>query len=646
MNKKMKWDIHKWSLEQLVSKVVEKKIILPKFQRNLVWNKEQKEELFNSIKKEYPIGMLLFFKNDNSDSQLSILDGLQRITTIYSLFRNVFSCIKIEEIKEICEKYFFNYSDESTKESCKIFSEIMEEKNLKKNWIDWFASFLKNEFLENYHLLEEDIAIQNNYREIDILFDKLKKYCYEENTNKKISSKKNEIKVKYENFFSTHKEFIQYKLRDILELYKEIKTNKYNVPCMEFEGDNEEIMEIFTKLNEQGSKLKKIDIYKSIWEKNYIKILDVNIHKTSNEFFENINRNFGIELEDSKSINSYEIIYYALKKSLLDLKGDNNWIKLTFLKKNNEKFVLNHLEILLNILKTYFSKKLDSSEVDWKESDIDLGKIVEENIKIMEDIEKMVKSITKSFDFSNRIFNELNYIKGNKKNDNINIDLFPSSSHSVAIICNTLWLILNNNSETFDFNEFKKNYYKKYMSRFIHDLISETFNTSSSKNAFKSVKENHYIDGIDSKELIKDLESYFQKEKNKKNISKNSILIANLAQQDFISASKMAKNDFHYDHLVPKKISKNFKGYNSIANLSLLTESENLEKKDYFESNLIEKYDYLFKIENIGEEYDKLKNTLLEAFIIFWEKNNQENFDKYLNIRENMLIFIIKKNIL
>ena len=75
--------------------------VLPEFQREYVWHREQAKQLMVSLFKGYPTGSLLFWKTSNPPDIKNnavardkigttsvILDGQQRLTTLYMLTRN------------------------------------------------------------------------------------------------------------------------------------------------------------------------------------------------------------------------------------------------------------------------------------------------------------------------------------------------------------------------------------------------------------------------------------------------------------------------------------------------------------------------------------------------------------------------------
>ena len=63
-------------VETIIEDVRDGKIVVPEFQRTFVWDTEMIAELADSLYKEYPIGMLIFWEKDN---EFYIIDGLQRI---------------------------------------------------------------------------------------------------------------------------------------------------------------------------------------------------------------------------------------------------------------------------------------------------------------------------------------------------------------------------------------------------------------------------------------------------------------------------------------------------------------------------------------------------------------------------------------
>lgn len=90
-------------IRELLDSIEHQDLVLPEFQREYVWQKEVAKQLMVSLYKKYPTGSLLFWKTSNPpelknieipDDKIGmtsvILDGQQRLTTLYLLMKNTF----------------------------------------------------------------------------------------------------------------------------------------------------------------------------------------------------------------------------------------------------------------------------------------------------------------------------------------------------------------------------------------------------------------------------------------------------------------------------------------------------------------------------------------------------------------------------
>ena len=86
------------SIQQLITKIEDGEYVLPDFQRGFVWNRTKVKKLMASLLENYPTGSLLIWStkqnvklrgdkvsNEGVYTKL-ILDGQQRLTSIYTLF--------------------------------------------------------------------------------------------------------------------------------------------------------------------------------------------------------------------------------------------------------------------------------------------------------------------------------------------------------------------------------------------------------------------------------------------------------------------------------------------------------------------------------------------------------------------------------
>ena len=88
-------------ISEILDSIRKLDIVLPEFQREYVWNRDQAKKLIGSLYKEYPVGSLLFWKTNNPPALKNInnlpeklglmqviLDGQQRLTTLYMLIND------------------------------------------------------------------------------------------------------------------------------------------------------------------------------------------------------------------------------------------------------------------------------------------------------------------------------------------------------------------------------------------------------------------------------------------------------------------------------------------------------------------------------------------------------------------------------
>ncbi|WP_421872997.1 DUF262 domain-containing protein [Marinoscillum sp.] len=94
----------------------------PDFQRNFVWNNFQKSRLIESILLRIPLPM--FYFSEDEEGRISVVDGLQRITTIKEFMDNKFPLRNLEYLSDSCDGRY--YQDEDKK------------KGLDPKYVRWF----------------------------------------------------------------------------------------------------------------------------------------------------------------------------------------------------------------------------------------------------------------------------------------------------------------------------------------------------------------------------------------------------------------------------------------------------------------------------------------------------------------------------
>lgn len=100
---------------RLISDMIDDKDIdlAPDFQRNYVWDSHQKSRLIESILLRIPLPM--FYFSEDEEGRITVVDGLQRLTTIKEFMENKFPLKGLEYLKSSCEgKYYSETNRDGT----------------------------------------------------------------------------------------------------------------------------------------------------------------------------------------------------------------------------------------------------------------------------------------------------------------------------------------------------------------------------------------------------------------------------------------------------------------------------------------------------------------------------------------------------
>jgi hypothetical protein len=93
--------------------------LAPDFQRNFVWNNNQKSRLIESILLRIPLPMFYFSEDD--EGRITIVDGLQRLTTIKEFIENKFPLKDLEYLNESCQGRYYKDEDKKVGLNAKFF---------------------------------------------------------------------------------------------------------------------------------------------------------------------------------------------------------------------------------------------------------------------------------------------------------------------------------------------------------------------------------------------------------------------------------------------------------------------------------------------------------------------------------------------
>ncbi|MFW6002576.1 MAG: DUF262 domain-containing protein, partial [archaeon] len=211
------WEADSYTIAELKQQIEDEIILIPSYQRGVVWNKKDQEKLINSIKNGYPFGAFLIYY-DKKTNRKQIIDGLQRATTIMSFTSDPGKYLSESAVSDESIKAFLT--------KMKLRGDLEErKKQIKKLISDWiqkeFTDVDKVKSIQYYHL-----------------------YKY--------------MKEKDGTFENYHDEIIE-TFEDELNILKELTEDIYNkkIPVIHVYGDEKNLPEIFKRINTLGKKLRK-----------------------------------------------------------------------------------------------------------------------------------------------------------------------------------------------------------------------------------------------------------------------------------------------------------------------------------------------------------------------------------------------------
>lgn len=215
-----------YQLENLVSEIDSGIIALPELQRPFVWKDKQIRDLFDSLYRGLPTGLLILWKigsgnefkpiglNKSTTPNRLVIDGQQRLTSLFSIIKN----------KKV---YDSNFKLRKAKIAFNPLTESFEVANssIRKNpeWIDDISEVYAGRLSK----------IKNNYF-------------------KNLKESRNDLPIDEE------------KIEDNIDKLNEIKYYSFSVLELSQELDPEEVSEIFVRINSKGKVLNQSDFILTI----------------------------------------------------------------------------------------------------------------------------------------------------------------------------------------------------------------------------------------------------------------------------------------------------------------------------------------------------------------------------------------------
>ncbi len=609
------WKMDNLSVEKLSNDIKNGKITVPKYQRGVVWNKQQKDQLIDSMYKGYPFGSILLYEKNNN---MQIIDGLQRSTTIIEYVKNPAAFFTDENLdEEIINKILNKLNVTGDKNAIKL--KLIE---IIKQWVT-----------KNHKTMKDIQRMQYG----DLVAEIINEWPTAKETEKEI---KDLIKTMFNEF------------QNICEQISDV-----SIPALIYEGDESLLPEIFERINSQGAKLTKQQIYSAAWQdivkikdKKFDEILSINRDRYENMLDENMDLDDynSTEFMKNREVTIFELVFGFGK--MISKK-----YPYLFTYEEKEKTKVESIGFnLINACLVQRSSNLKNLNIKLKEL---IG---------LENVELFLSKIIEAIDYVDKKLAVGTKFKGNTRSDS-RIKTLHTEMQIISIIA-TIFInkyadfqsnekgdvlnltinFLTNNKKWADMKEiFDKNILKIYAM----DILGQKWKGSGDKKLDNIIIENYYYNReISWNDFEKVLDNYYTSMNSERNERKQVAMpkepekiLLNLIYAYIFKASDQNDNsNYDIEHLAPKALMKSkISSYSeefrlpisSIANLCLLPEYDNRTKKD---NTVYQDSDYLAKIKSIEEIENRYTFTIKSDLAWLDEKLNEEQFKSaYLNFLDN-----------
>lgn len=273
------WKMEEFTAQEIHKKKEDKKIVVPKYQRGIVWKENQKKELIDSIKKGIPFGSILLYYDENANNY-RLIDGLQRCTTIYEFISNPANFFDIDDI-----------DDDAIDTLKEQIGTVSNEETVKNKIIEIILKWIKIE-----HKTMQDVVRMQFYGCAKMISEEFPTLKGKETETVEI------IKPMFDKYIQMCEQMLNTK-----------------IPAIVISGSEEILPTVFERINSKGSQLTKWQIYAATWSDDKIKInKELNpIISYNRERYEEMTLDDEINLQDFDSmglerkaeLNTFELIF-------------------------------------------------------------------------------------------------------------------------------------------------------------------------------------------------------------------------------------------------------------------------------------------------------------------------------------------------
>lgn len=592
-----------WSVEELVNAITDttnkNKIVIPKFQRNLVWSGKQKKEFIDSIKKGFPVGALLLFKTETEKdiTKFNLIDGLQRTTTL-------------KQYSEApTDKLFFdgkNIDEELLKKLLNLINKPdLDESSLSSSIVAWVTS-LKG-FEESKGFSSADLTTYLN-ETLDLNMD-------------------------LESFNKFREEAVLF----VEDIKNDSNISSFNIPLLIYSGPVDNLPLIFERLNSKGTQLNKYQIYAAAWTDEPFEISNTKIIAKIKAKYESlISEGYEVDNFDPDNFNTSKFSCF--------------------------EYIFGFGKLLCEEYPLLFSgnaKEEKEDSIGFNIVNLCLGKPFSEMKTLPQDFAnydtvKLENCILDAIEFVNNALKAQLGLKMNNKKDVSIVHTEMQIVSMVGKVFHSKYDAHLNIKSSWDNKKDKLKENLKY--HYLYDILKESWKGSGDTRAYRLAKDDYYENPITKQQWVNIFEEWLntelqKREKKRIAIKSQSVLFLKYLYVKVLLAEHQTSDlQFDMEHIVPVEKLKSIAGEEGIPisafpNLCLLDKSLNAKKqsKTFYEylNNLVEKGEWTKdQAEKSVEKIETYSFTTADdlKFVTSDDGFTPENYESFLKARYEVLI--------
>lgn len=558
-----------WTLHDLSSALQDmhkdnKRIVVPMFQRGKRWKKHQEEKFIDSLIKGYPVGTMLFYETFEDNKRTYILvDGLQRGNSIKKYMNNPTE---------------FFYDDSISDEFC-----------------DDILKLLNKSGIENFEKIRTILTVfikqQKTFKNLQYF-----------EVSKRIAD---EFGAGYDPLGKMIESITRF-FEERQDLYDRIASTV--IPVIVYNGDANNLPDIFDRINSQGTPLDQYEVYAAAWPVNQRYTID-NV-----EIIENVIKKYETFEHDDYKIYGYNREEMRTKKQI-------NAFEYLF---GLGKYLVSKYEILA------FNKNLADDTVNPIAfelvnaclNDSDKIKTLYKNLQGL-NLKLFERALCNTIDFVNESIAIIIKFKGNTRTSN---KVFHSKYQVLSMISTTfkeMYINGNYSCVAESWGEKKNKIAKNLVQYYVYDIINKYWFEGGTNKIHSAAKPNRYLTEISSRAWMVALDSFFERSMLRTELKKISnpgneeyVVLNCIYLKTFTAMDQLSLDKFDIEHIAPKEQMKRMiqscdgdgLPISCIANLCYLPEYVNRSKKD---KNFYQDKKYLMNI-NLAEVESKYSFTETE----------------------------------